>query len=763
MVMGQELVVPRAGDAMRREPSSNNPRQDQEPSKLDKLVQKLPWLGEESTSRQSSGGQSEEDPSNPDRATSTKSLSEPSQDQSEDKALDDQGFSSGSEAAVPPDGEFTAVAPEETDVQSDRNHSGDEGEAVEPLEMAGQHVTEPGSSDEISEADSLTEQTLSMSDDQDIAEVDMAGLTQDTQFTSKRESDPADPESVPGNLLEGDDATDFPHHRDTFSDEGDAGINGPDPHSFAGEDYLEEEILEPQSEDGSLKPGVLHMMGDVHYVVTECLPRGYYRGHNELEDETKSVLFHPSPLRHRDRWLEAGSGHRMLPEIRYEGADGYVLEDIEGQPVGTGLSLQQALQTLDGVRQLMRFLSVRCRAAVTDICIEGLLLTTDAGLRLRYLPVLVPMDEPAHVSCSDGVTPIEGSETEKASEQTSVFLWGAMLHALVTGEPLSAEGLDINALVRLRVPGLPQLLAATLEQQHPCPDLRTLRDICRDFMVSPVPRYMVGTATTVGLNPDRLCNEDSYGVVHSQCEYHDSRPQLVRACVADGMGGEEAGEVASKAAVDAFCHAPVPACISEVEEQVRWTRNLGWTANRAVLEALAGSGGGCTLTGVVVVNDCLTLAHVGDSRAYLHSRERGLQLLSRDHSQIKALLDSGLITEDEAAASEDTNQILRALGDGRQDVLAEEYVDTLGGLKNPSGESVYGETLELQVGDLVLLMSDGIWGSWEYRGSVISAALCQAITEADREPQAVADSLRQAALNAGADDNATVVVLKRVG
>lgn len=748
---------------MRREPSSINPRRDKEASTLNKLVQKLHRLGEEITSRQSSDGLSEGDPSKQDSVTTTESPHEPSQDYSENKALDDQGLSSDGEAAVSADGEVAAVTPEETGVQSDRNHSGDENETVKPSEMAQPHVTEPGSSDEMSEEDFLTEQTVSMSDDQDVAEVDMVGPTKDTQFTSKWEFDPADPETEPGDPLEGDDGAHIPTLGETVSDEVDETAKGFDTSSVVNGDDLEEMILEPLSEDGSLEPGVLHMMGDVHYVVTECLPRGYYRGHNELEDETKSVLFHLDPLCHRDRWREVGSGHRMLPEIRYEGADGHVLEDIEGQPVGTGLSLQQALQTLDGIRQLMRFLSVRCRAAVTDICIEGLVLTTDAGLRLRYLPALVPMDEPAHVCGSDGVTPIQGSETEKASEQTSVFLWGAMLHALVTGEPLSAEGLDTNALVRLRVPGMPQLLAATLEQQHLCPDLRTLRDICRDFLVPPAPRYMVGAATTVGLNPDRLCNEDSYGVVHSQCEYHDSRPQLVRACVADGMGGEEAGEVASKAAVDAFCHAPAPACISEADEQIRWTRSLGWTANRAVLNALAGSSGGCTLTGVVVSEDRLTLAHVGDSRAYLHSREQGLQLLSRDHSQIKALLDSGLITEDEAAASEDTNQILRALGDGRQDVLAEEYVDTLGGLKDPAGESVHGETLKLQVGDLVLLMSDGIWGSWEYRESVISVALCQVITEADREPQTVADSLVQVALNAGANDNATVVVLKRMG
>lgn len=745
---------------MSREPSNITPRQDQESSALGKLVKGLHRLGAELTSRQGSG-LSEGNPSNPDHATPVEPRREPSQDHSEDGTLDDQELSPDNETEVTSEDEFVAVAPEESCARSAQDESGDEGEATQPSEMAEPHVVNPGLSDEMSGEDRPTTKLAdSMLDSEDAPDAAMAGPADDEQSMREQEANP-EPES--GDSLEGGGEAEVLVSGDAALDEVDETANVSDISPFVDEDDLEEVILPPLSEDGSLEPGVLHMMGDVHYLVTECLPRGYYRGHNELEDKTKSVLFHLSPLSHRDRWRDAGPGHRMLPEIQYEGEDGHVLEDIEGQPVGTGLSLQQALQTLNSVRQLMRFLSVRCRAAVTDICIEGLVLTTDAGLRLRYLPALVPMDEPAYVSCSDGMTPIEGSETEKASEQTSVFLWGAMLHALVTGEPLSAEGLDANALARLRVPGLPQLLAATLEQQHPCPDLRSLRDICRDFMVSPAPRYMVGAATTVGLNPDRLCNEDSYGVVHSQCEYHDSRPQLVRACVADGMGGEEAGEVASKAAVDAFCHEPAPASLSEAEEQIRWTRSLGWTANRAVLEALAGSSGGCTLTGVVVVDDCLTLAHVGDSRAYLHSRERGLQLLSRDHSQIKALLDSGLITEDEAAESEDTNQILRALGDGRQDVLAEEYVDTLGGLKDPAGGSVHEETLGLQVGDLVLLMSDGIWGSWEYRESVISAALSEVITEADREPQAVADSLVQIALDAGADDNATVVVLKRVG
>lgn len=128
----------------------------------------------------------------------------------------------------------------------------------------------------------------------------------------------------------------------------------------------------------------------------------------------------------------------------------------------------------------------------------------------------------------------------------------------------------------------------------------------------------------MGLNLARLCNEDSYGVVHSQGAHHDARLQQLRACVADGMRGEEADEVVIQAVVDAFCHASVSANLSEATEQIRWTRELGWTANRAVLDTLAGLGGGCILLGVVVLDDWLKLVHIGDSCAYLHSRERGM-------------------------------------------------------------------------------------------------------------------------------------------
>ena len=238
--------------------------------------------------------------------------------------------------------------------------------------------------------------------------------------------------------------------------------------------------------------------------------------------------------------------------------------------------------------------------------------------------------------------------------------------------------------------------------------------------------------------------------------------QSIRACVADGMGGEEAGEVASQTGVHAFCHHLPPPRIDQPDIQVAWTRELGWVANEAVIDALENSGGGCTLTGIVVVGNRLTLAHVGDSRAYLYSQVNGLQCLSRDHSLVQAMVDSGNMTEDEAAVSPDINQVTRALGTARRAGLHPEYVDSLSNLVGDDGAPVRGECLDLNVGDLILLMSDGIWGSWEYRETVISGELKKAILEADLDPQAVAESLIGCALESGADDNATILVVKRV-
>ena len=521
---------------------------------------------------------------------------------------------------------------------------------------------------------------------------------------------------------------------------------------------LEELVVEAGTDGESLRPGIIHLMGNEHYEIEAFLPRGYVQARRE-SDSLRVVLLSRT-LAEDDFWRQAPR-HPRLPIILYAGEDGLVLEEIDGESVSVPISLQEAVTLLHGVVQLMRFLAIK-DWATTYIDLAGFRRTEKHEVRLQYLPSLVPMGNPAQVLFGDGATPIHGSETNSASEATSVFLWGALLHKLVSGNEIPAEGLDFLFLSHLGQPGLPQMLNASMCCKEEERDLKTLTAIYEIFQKSPAPKFRIGAATTIGLNPTRMCNEDSYGVIQQAWEYHDCHRHFIRACVADGMGGEESGELASQAAAHMFCNYPTPPRLEDAEIQVEWTRELGWMANRAVFETVGERGGGCTLTGIVLVDERLTLAHVGDSRAYLYSLPHGLKALSRDHSLVRALIDGGTLTEDEAAASSDTNQVLRALGTGNPESIHEEYIDILSSLTDSRGSQIRESHIFLSTGDLVLLMSDGIWGSWEYRESTISRELTRIIEEACFEPQDIADELLKAALDSGADDNATIVVVARV-
>ena len=132
--------------------------------------------------------------------------------------------------------------------------------------------------------------------------------------------------------------------------------------------------------------------------------------------------------------------------------------------------------------------------------------------------------------------------------------------------------------------------------------------------------------------------------------------------VADGMGGHAAGEIASQTAVDTLTrimrkrskHDPAEALVAAVEE-----------ANQIIIERgqeyhqLAGMG--TTVTAGAVRGDMLTIAHVGDSRAYLF-RDGALTQLTQDHSLVAQMVRDGRITPDEAAVHPQRAVITRALG-----------------------------------------------------------------------------------------------------
>jgi len=152
--------------------------------------------------------------------------------------------------------------------------------------------------------------------------------------------------------------------------------------------------------------------------------------------------------------------------------------------------------------------------------------------------------------------------------------------------------------------------------------------------------------------------------------------------------------------------------------------------------AVAGMGTTATVAVVDERAGTVTIAHVGDSRAYLY-RDGELEQLTTDHSLVGELVRSGRLTEDEAAVHPHRSVITRALGTD-----AEVEVDTL--------------TLEVAAGDLVLLCSDGL------SAMVRDDEIAQVLRSAEGVPRAAAEALVSAANAAGGEDNVTVVLFELV-
>jgi PPM family protein phosphatase len=214
----------------------------------------------------------------------------------------------------------------------------------------------------------------------------------------------------------------------------------------------------------------------------------------------------------------------------------------------------------------------------------------------------------------------------------------------------------------------------------------------------------------------RTANEDAYY----------ARPPLF--AVADGMGGAQAGEVASRIAADAF--EPVDRGGQAPEA---FLRSIAEAANERIHELAeqeqSHSGMGTTLTSALVEGEEVSLAHVGDSRAYLF-REGDLRLLTSDHSLVEELRRQGRLTDQQAEDHPQRSIITRALGPER-----EVEVDTM--------------TYRARPGDVFLLCSDGL------TTMVTEERIAAALREAPDLDAAVSRLVREAN-DAGGRDNITV-------
>ncbi len=242
------------------------------------------------------------------------------------------------------------------------------------------------------------------------------------------------------------------------------------------------------------------------------------------------------------------------------------------------------------------------------------------------------------------------------------------------------------------------------------------------------------TANRSNVGCVRQINED-------ECWVGSINDYVYGAIVADGMGGHQAGDVASKMAVAAFCEAaksgiPGQTC-SRAESKMVMRQSIA-EANSSVFARAAQEERfhhmGTTIVAAFVHDAIITIGHVGDSRAYKIANGK-MEQLTPDHTLVNELVKSGQLTEQEAAEHPRRNVLTRAVG-------TDERVD------------IDVQSIDIAAGDIYLLCSDGL------TNMVSDQQILNAIMNEELDLDGKADKLIQLALNGGGDDNVTVVLLQ---
>lgn len=210
--------------------------------------------------------------------------------------------------------------------------------------------------------------------------------------------------------------------------------------------------------------------------------------------------------------------------------------------------------------------------------------------------------------------------------------------------------------------------------------------------------------------------------------------------VADGMGGQSAGERASAMAVEIVPRILGRGLTAPAKSAAEIVKLIDHAVSQANSEILALGeidsrlhNMGTTIAFVVLQGDDAFIGGVGDSRVYL-LRDGNIQQLTTDHSLTQALVDAGTLTPEEALTHRYRNVLYRYLG------------------SKDGGTGTAPRTVKLQPGDRLILCSDGV------TGGVSDAELATLLASGD-DPEALADAIIKAAESGGSKDNITAIVI----
>jgi protein phosphatase len=333
---------------------------------------------------------------------------------------------------------------------------------------------------------------------------------------------------------------------------------------------------------------------------------------------------------------------------------------------------------------------------------------------------------------------------------------------MLTGETLGAgESLGLYPVATV-IPDLERVIGRALAEN---PDDRyssvsQLRTALTDLNLPVV--LQSGHFTDVGLV--RELNEDSVLALNLTQYYESVQTQIGLYIVSDGMGGEAAGEVASRVTVRAVAEWVTEKLISASlksthEEKIAAPTHTGGlrlaiadgnemattemlrqavvVANREVIEYARANpderGLGATVTAAMIVGQVLTIAHVGDSRLYLLSGER-LEQLTEDHSLVQRMVNTGNLSRSEARIHPYRNVIYRSIG-------SDEHIE------------IDIVRRKLNGGDVIMMCSDGLNG-------MLSDDQIRDILMVNPDPTSAAKELVVAANAAGGEDNTSVIVVR---
>ena len=249
---------------------------------------------------------------------------------------------------------------------------------------------------------------------------------------------------------------------------------------------------------------------------------------------------------------------------------------------------------------------------------------------------------------------------------------------------------------------------------------------------TPKPGIEAASLTDVGRQ--RLNNEDSYLYWEPDSDQEFRRKGRL-AIIADGMGGYEGGQEASRLAVETVRHGYEHGFGSDPQATLlQALESAHQTIQRYAAEHPHLLGMGTTCTALSIVDRQLHFAHVGDSRLY-HIRLETISKLTRDHSYVGRLVESGIVRSEDAEFHPQRHVLTAALGSGRQVV--------------PHAPD---HPIPLEEGDILVLCTDGLWG---VVGEPDLARIAQS-----HPPAEACLMLVRMALQRGGPDNITVMVLR---